>query len=350
MDRLLKRPHIHRNARAADSLELFFVASVASLLLTRFYLYLTDYPEIGGRTLHIAHMLPGGLLMLASMIMLLALLGYRVQRLAAVVGGVGFGLFIDELGKFITQDNNYFYQPTIAIIYLLFVGLLFTIRYLSRKGELTREENLLNALTILEEVVIHDLDQAEKQQALTYLRQADPGHPLVQPLIDALSQIEARPVAQPGRWTKFHQYVTRWYQRFISAAWGLRLFVAAVVAKTTWEVVTVGLALLPWLQGGSLEAPRMVIVLEFMSALVVAFLTARAVMAFRDRRLYGYELLQRAILIDIFITQFFAFYRESLEALPLLAMNILIYTTVRFLATEEKRIHRVQLSSGDLVR
>lgn len=340
MDRIIKRSHLHRNARAADSLELFFVASVASLLLTRFYLYIADYPQIGGRVLHIAHMLPGGLLMLVALVMLFSVLGYRAQRIAALVGGIGFGLFIDELGKFITQDNNYFFQPTIAIIYLFFVGLLFGIRQLSRKRELTQEENLLNAFAILEEVVIHDLDEAEKRQALTYLHASDPNHPLVQPLIDALNGTEARPVPNPTSWTKFHQYITHWYQRFIAAPWGLRLFVAAVVAKTSWEVVTVGLAVLPWLQGGPLEAPRLIVGLEFLSAVVVAVLTARAVVAFRTRRQYGYELLQRAILIDIFVTQFFAFYRESLEALPLLAMNILIYTTVRFLAAEEKRVHQ----------
>jgi len=29
--------------------------------------------------------------------------------------------FIDELGKFITSDNNYFFQPTISLIYIVFI-------------------------------------------------------------------------------------------------------------------------------------------------------------------------------------------------------------------------------------
>src|SRR5688572_15774950 len=87
-------PYLARNARAGDLLELFFVSAVASLLLTRFYLYITGYPQIGGDSLHIAHMLPGGLLMMAAIVIVLATVGHRAQQLAAIGGGIGFGLFI----------------------------------------------------------------------------------------------------------------------------------------------------------------------------------------------------------------------------------------------------------------
>jgi hypothetical protein len=50
--------------------------------------------------------------------LLLTLLGRGPRVPAAIVGGVGFGFFIDELGKFITEDNNYFFEPAAALIYL----------------------------------------------------------------------------------------------------------------------------------------------------------------------------------------------------------------------------------------
>src|SRR5262245_17887202 len=118
-----------RNVDGGALLELILVYAVATILCIRVYLELTGYPKIGGDGLHIAHMLWGGLLMLIALVLLIAFLGKGTVRLGAIAGGLGFGLFIDELGKFITNDNNYFYRPTFAVMYVIFVLLFFSFRF-----------------------------------------------------------------------------------------------------------------------------------------------------------------------------------------------------------------------------
>jgi hypothetical protein len=143
----VKNQLFFRNVRGRDNLEIFLVAAISSLLLLRFLLYLTGYPQVGGGSLHIAHMLWGGLLMLAAITLTISFLGARVQRLSALLGGIGFGIFIDELGKFITRDNNYFFRPTIGLIYAIFIILFLIFNFLSRTARLTPREYELNALT-----------------------------------------------------------------------------------------------------------------------------------------------------------------------------------------------------------
>ena len=114
-------PRMARDIDGGRWLESFLVSAVVSILGIRFYLEATGYPQIGGHGLHIAHMLWGGLFMVVAIVVLLAFVGKRIQQFGAVVGGIGFGMFIDELGKFITSDNNYFYEPTFALIYVIFI-------------------------------------------------------------------------------------------------------------------------------------------------------------------------------------------------------------------------------------
>lgn len=142
----LMRAGLVRNVRSGEHLTTFVVSGVATVLVTRLILSLSGYPQIGGKGLHIAHVLPGGLLMLIAISLLLGYVGPVVRPAAATVGGIGFGLFIDEVGKFVTSDNNYFYKPTAAIVYVVFVLIILGFRFLTTRRPIDPREELANVI------------------------------------------------------------------------------------------------------------------------------------------------------------------------------------------------------------
>src|SRR5256714_12396884 len=107
-------------AADADLLDTFLVSAIATLIVIRIFLEATGYPQLGGGGLHIAHVLWGGLGMLVAIVLLLLYLSPTTRLVAAVIGGAGFRAFVDQPGKFVTADHNYFFKPTAAILYALF--------------------------------------------------------------------------------------------------------------------------------------------------------------------------------------------------------------------------------------
>jgi hypothetical protein len=104
------------------------------------------------------------------------------RLVAAVAGGAGFGAFVDELGKFVTSDNDYFFKPTAAILYTLFVVLFLATREIRRFRALSPEECLVNAVELAERLASGTLTADDRDRALQLLARADQAHPLVAPL------------------------------------------------------------------------------------------------------------------------------------------------------------------------
>jgi hypothetical protein len=143
-------------------------------------------------------MLWGGFFMFSAIIILLSFLSRNAVRIAAVLGGVGFGIFIDELGKFITKDNNYFFQPTVAIIYVIFILVYFLFRVIPTYRAYSKKEYLINALDMTKEAVVNDLDVEEEQLARQYLKKSDQHDPIAKSLVRMLNEIDAIEPPHPG--------------------------------------------------------------------------------------------------------------------------------------------------------
>ena len=179
-------------------LDTVLICAVATILVVRTQLWLTNYPQLGGRGLHIAHLLWGGLFMLIAIIVLLAFINPVARQVAAVSGGIGLGLFMDELGKFVTANNNYFFKPTPAIIYCFFVIFFLVIRQLDRRRRFTEQEYLANAVEMLKGAALHTMDETQRLRALTLLRSADQSDPLVPELRRMLEGASVRSARRPS--------------------------------------------------------------------------------------------------------------------------------------------------------
>jgi hypothetical protein len=332
-----------RAFEAPDLLELSLVASVSTVLLVRLVLHLTGYPSVGGDVLHVAHVLWGGLLMLAALIVALSFLDRPTLRLVAIVGGVGFGLFIDEIGKFVTRSNDYFFQPAVALIYVVFVSLFLIIHTIHRRRTCTTEEYLLNALREVEELARRDLDTRERERALEYLSRSDPHHPLVGPLHRTLAQIEPIPWSGQPAWGRARSRVRQVYRRLASApgfdAAVIAFFVGQLILKLVYGATLIFVVGLGWQQVLDVRfvgqvAERMV----DLSPLEVAQLAASGlagwfvlmgVMRIRASRVAALHMFERAIVTSILLVQVFSFYSEQFAALVELVFNLTILALLR---------------------
>jgi hypothetical protein len=143
---------------------LLLLSFAASVSLTRLFLELTGYPQLGNQTLHIAHVLWGGLLLFISALLMLIYANRWVYRLGAILAGVGVGLFMDEVGKFITQSNDYFYPPAAAIIYVFFLLVVIFYMEVRKPNRRDARAELYRVLDTFEEVLDRDLDDLERTE------------------------------------------------------------------------------------------------------------------------------------------------------------------------------------------
>lgn len=334
----------YRNIRARDQLELFLLSAASCLLLVRFYLHLTGYPQIGSGGLHIAHMLWGGALMLVALALALSFLGARVQRVVAIIGGAGFGIFIDELGKFITHDNNYFYQPAIGLIYAIFIVLYLTFNFLSRTLPHSSRTYQLNALSQLEEAIVQDMDPTEKKRVHDLLAEADQTDPITKQLQKLLGSIRTAPATKPGSIKRIIVWLDRKYEAFwrrrdsellVRAFFLLQilLFMTAVISN-----VYANLDGLLELFGGETPFSTWLAIGQLISVGVAGIFVGWGVLLLPKSHMRAYEQFRRATLVNIFLTQFFTFSRIEFGALPGFFFNIVLLGVIGYAIRQEQRL------------
>ncbi len=166
---------ITRSSVGPSAAEAFTIIAIATILITRLYLRLTGYPQVGGGDLHIAHALYGGALMMFALLIGWLVLGFGARMVCVVLGGIGFGLFLDEVGKFVTKSNDYFYGPAAEIMYILVVIILVGARVVRDFRPLSARESLASAALIAADGVARGLALRRREIGLGLVDQAGAG-------------------------------------------------------------------------------------------------------------------------------------------------------------------------------
>lgn len=208
-----------KRAHAERYLLLTLVFLAGSVIVTRVYLELTGYPQIGGGDLHIAHLLWGGLLLYIAALLPLILLNEWALTWSAVLGGVGVGLFIDEVGKFITRTNDYFYPPAAPIIYAFFLLSVLLFLLVRRKRNRSVRGELQRAVERYQNVIDGAMDANELSEIRGYLAAAKEANaPRLVELGDLLrayldKYADELVVEQSGWFAQLQRRVTGWFRR-----------------------------------------------------------------------------------------------------------------------------------------
>lgn len=335
-----------RLARNLDSnllFEHFLVAAITTIIGVRLYLHLTGYPQIATGNLHIAHMLWGGLALAFALLGSLLFLNNDAKHWWSILGGFGFGMFIDEVGKFVTQDNNYFYQPTFAIIYAVFVLIYLLYRSLWQYQKFTSQEYLLNCVEELKEVITNELDKDEVAKAQYYLSLSDQRNSITKFLQQAFSTITDAPNKRNNFyywWKKNLHQTYKWLLKqkiFLSAVVLLFLLRAIMFivmgAAAIWELAN---------QTPTETVDELLTLTDILPFINVMAILAQATLTilggfliWRRRRL-AFSFYRYALLISVLVLQVFNFYSHPIAALFGTARDLILLGVLEYMANIEQ--------------
>jgi hypothetical protein len=319
----VRRQRLARIAGAATHLQVFAISGISAVLLIRAFLAATGYPQLGGGGLHIAHVLWGGLLMMAGLGVTLAFLGEAARTWGAVLGGSGFGTFIDEVGKFVTQSNDYFYRPAAGIIYLVFAALVVLAQWVKSRTRFSSAERTANAMYVALVGATSGLTAEQRRSAVRLVQDSD--DPLDAAAVRLLGMVPSRKQAGP------------WWLRpgapLVLVDRLARRHPALVVIAVIYLIVQAPLPLIGFaLEGsaGALDGEREwgAVIGMAVSALVTVAVTIWGLVRFRRDRLAAFQTLNTALLIDIVFGQVFTFVVNQFSAVPGLIVDVIVWGVI----------------------
>ncbi|MBU3674752.1 MAG: hypothetical protein FGM34_06880 [Solirubrobacteraceae bacterium] len=340
------RPRPVRSFDVGQRQDLFLIAAVTTVIIIRLQLWITNYPSLSPGKLHIAHLLWGGVFMTASIWMLSSYIGRRLVAPAAILGGIGFGFFIDEVGKFVTADNDYFFQPTAAIIYVVFIVLFLLSRWIGgrRMGE---RERIGNAAALASERYIDGISSYERQTAIELLEPVRK-EPQARELLAVLESERPDAEEEPGRLERLVLWMQRTYDHWVQTRWFQVVMVGAVVVGiliTAFGIIDLiflsgspGSGVAPGYQTDGLSNLKIANVFPLVSSTASSVIgVAGIVPLVRGDRIKAYRRFRLALMIAIFITYPFIFAESSFSAVTGMLITLAALGTVSAMLRQEEQ-------------
>jgi len=317
---------VPRDVRAMTYLVSFLVMTVATVLSIRAILAVTGYPQLGGNGLHIAHAVWGGLVLAVGVVVLLSFVGPVVRPVAVVVSGIGFGLFLDEVGKFVTSTNNYFFRPAVAIMYVVTVLFVLGAHWVHGRRHPGPGELLAGAVNEAVAGTSGGISDRRRSHALSLVDAAgdQPGAPEAAALLRALPTSTREP-GDPLIW--LGDRLRRFGVPFARKRW-LRTTVVTVlcVNAATSLLTVVSMLVIQYFVPDRVraEASIDVSVWATIPASVTIACVVIGVKNLRRDPARGYAWLERSLLVDLLLTQPIVVASEQFSALPSIAVDLVM--------------------------
>ena len=329
--RAVKRPF------AETYIFISLTAFALTVIITRVFLQLAGYPQVGNSVLHIAHAIWGGLLLFVAVLVTLMFANRWAFTVSAVLSGIGVGLFIDEVGKFITQKNDYFFPPAAPLIYSLFLLMVLLFLLLRRSRQSSPRDSMYQVLLGLREVLDNDLDPRERDHLLAELANGrsatEPHVALLAEQLTTYLQDKTVPLIpyKPGPWVRFTQRLRAAGARLgrknhrrliviITAVLGFQALLAVLLLGVLWlspgvSETAVWEALLTEAETLSMQNPAWLLVRLFLQV-TVGLLYGFALLRLRQgREEAGLDMAIFASLLSITALNLLTFYLDQFGSL-----------------------------------
>lgn len=344
---------LYRQEMASSYALTAIMAGVVGVLGTRLFLELFGYPSLGKGMWHLSHTVWGGIIMCLGMFMAMSFYGRRSLRVASGIFGIGMGIFFDEMGKFITRDNNYFFKPTSMIVYIIFLMLFGVYRLLTKKRRESGVHLFYHVLDRLGDLAENDLDEREQKKLIEVVRllKEKSHHELAvfsAELEKALWLL--RPKKYEKSWTSlilkkidggiYKNVLSKKGILFLMGALILGYSIASIV-DTLWLMQNINkVSIVPSFLGE--YTPRdgfeaFMLGIKIISDLVVAGLFLGGIgMAIIRRYKVGLEFFEWGLYVYILLTSICRFYFEQFSAVLALFFSLGVLVIVRMLRVENK--------------